>query len=124
MAKRWTAKSPMSGYLVAIAATLTVLLLRLLLSPLLGDSAYFFPFVIAATVSAWYGGLNPGLLSTAMGSAIAVFFFVPPHYKLKDWRSQDCYGPAYDGEQALEMANELKPDVVLLDIGLAKVRWI
>ena len=73
----------MSGYLVAIAATLTVLLLRLLLSPLLGDSAYFFPFVIAATVSAWYGGLNPGLLSTAMGSVIAVFFFVPPHYSLK-----------------------------------------
>ena len=28
---------------------------------------------------------------------------------------------AYDGEQALEMANELKPDVVLLDIGLPKL---
>ena len=73
----------MSGYLVALAATLTVLLLRFLLSPLLGDSAYFFPFVIAATVSAWYGGLNPGLLSTALGSVIAVFFFVPPHYSLR-----------------------------------------
>ena len=80
MAKRWTAKSPMSGYLVAIAATLTVLLLRLLLTPLVGDSAYFFPFVIAVTLSAWYGGLNPGLLSTVLGSALAVFFFVPPHY--------------------------------------------
>lgn len=82
MAKRWTAKSPMSGYLVAIAATLIVLLLRLLLSPLLGDSAYFFPFVIAVTLSAWYGGLNPGLLSTVLGSVIAVFFFVPPRYSL------------------------------------------
>ena len=28
---------------------------------------------------------------------------------------------AYDGEQALEMAKELKPDVVLLDIGLPKL---
>ena len=28
---------------------------------------------------------------------------------------------AFDGEQALEMANELKPDVVLLDIGLPKL---
>lgn len=83
MAKRWTAKSPMSGYLVAIAATLTVLLLRLLLSPILGDSAYFFPFIIAVTLSAWYGGLNPGLLSTVLGSVIAVFFFVPPHYSLR-----------------------------------------
>ena len=82
MAKRWTAKSPMSGYLVAIAATLTVLLVRLLLSPILGDSAYFFPFVIAVTLSAWYGGLNPGLVSTVFGSFLAVFFFVPPYYSL------------------------------------------
>jgi CheY-like chemotaxis protein len=28
---------------------------------------------------------------------------------------------AYDGEQALAMANEIKPDVVLLDIGLPKM---
>jgi hypothetical protein len=40
----------MSGYLVAVAATLVVLLLRLLISGLLGDSAYFFPFVIAVPV--------------------------------------------------------------------------
>ena len=73
----------MSGYLVAIAATLTVLLLRLLLSPILGDSAYFFPFVIAVTLTAWYGGLKPGLLSTGLGALLAVFFFVPPHYTLR-----------------------------------------
>jgi PAS domain S-box-containing protein len=73
----------MSGYLVAVAATLTVVVLRLLLSGVLGDSAYFFPFVIAVTVSAWYGGLKPGLLSTALGSFLAVYFFVPPHYTLK-----------------------------------------
>ena len=83
MSKRWTAKSPMSGYLVAIAATLTVLLLRLILSPLLGDSAYFFPFVIAVTLSAWYGGLKPGLLSTVLGSIFAVYFFVPPFYSFR-----------------------------------------
>lgn len=28
---------------------------------------------------------------------------------------------AYDGEQALAVANEIKPDVVLLDIGLPKM---
>ena len=83
MTNRWAAKSPMSGYLVAIAATLVVLLLRLLLSGLLGDSAYFFPFVIAVTVSAWYGGLRPGLLSTVLGALFAIFFFVPPYYTLR-----------------------------------------
>lgn len=72
----------MSGYVVAIAATLIVVVFRLLLSRLLGDSAYFFPFVIAVTVSAWYGGLKPGLLSTAVGAAAAIFFFVPPYYTL------------------------------------------
>ncbi len=82
MSKRWAAKSPMSGYLVAIAATLGVLLLRLLLSGVLGESAYFFPFVIAVTVSAWYGGLKPGLLSTLLGAVFAIFFFVPPYYSL------------------------------------------
>jgi two-component system CheB/CheR fusion protein len=82
MSKRWTAKTPMSGYLVAIIATVAVVLLRLLLSPVLGDSAYFFPFVIAVTLSAWYGGLKPGLLATLLGSVFAIYFFVPPHYSL------------------------------------------
>ena len=82
MTSRWTAKSPMSGYAVAIAATLAVVVFRLLLSRVLGDSAYFFPFVIAVTLSAWYGGLTPGLLSTVLGALAAIFFFVPPYYSL------------------------------------------
>lgn len=73
----------MSGYAVAIAATLAVVVLRLLLSSILGDSAYFFPFVIAVTLSAWYGGLKPGLLSTVLGAFAAIFFFVPPFYTLQ-----------------------------------------
>jgi len=83
MPSRWTAKSPTSGYVVAIAATLGIVVLRLLLSYVLGDSAYFFPFVIAVTLSAWYGGLKPGLLSTVLGALAAIFFFVPPYYSLR-----------------------------------------
>src|ERR1700741_1262111 len=83
MPSRWTAKSQMSGYAVAVAATLTVVVFRLLLSSVLGDSAYFFPFVIAVTLSAWYGGLRPGLLSTVIGAIAAIFFFVPPYYTLR-----------------------------------------
>lgn len=174
MSRRWTAKTPTSGYLVAIAATLIVLLLRLLLSSLVGDSAYFSPFVIAVTLSAWYGGLRPGLLSTLLGSVFAVFFFVPPYYTLRitDARigtglvffvmaetattsnigaalptaettlrilvvddNQDSaetlsillqmlgynVSVAYDGEEALQKAIDLRPGVVLLDIGLPKL---
>jgi PAS domain S-box-containing protein len=83
MPSRWTATSLTSGYAVAIAATLSIVVLRLLLSNVLGDSAYFFPFVIAVTVSAWYGGLKPGLLSTLLGALAAIFFFVPPYYSLR-----------------------------------------
>ncbi len=73
----------MSGYAVAIAATVAVVVLRLLLSNVLGDSAYFFPFVISVTLSAWYGGLKPGLLATALGAFAAIFFFVEPYYTLQ-----------------------------------------
>ena len=83
MAKRWTAKSPTSGYIVALATTLAVVLFRLLLSSVLADTAFFFPFVIAVTLSAWYGGLKPGLLSTLLGGAFGLFFFVPPQYTFK-----------------------------------------
>ena len=72
----------MSGYLVAVAATLVIILFRLLFARVLGESAIFFPFVIAVTVSAWYGGLRPGLLATVLGAVFAVFFFVPPYYSL------------------------------------------
>ena len=83
MPARWTDKSPMSGYVVAIAATLAVVVFRVLLSSILADTAFFFPFVIAVTVSAWYGGLKPGLLATILGAAFGFFFFVPPQYSFK-----------------------------------------
>jgi signal transduction histidine kinase len=83
MPSRWTAKSPMSGHVVAIAATLAIVLFRFVLSGIIGESAFFFPFVIAVTVSAWYGGLKPGLLATVLSALLVVFLFVPPHYTFK-----------------------------------------
>ena len=104
MASRWTAKSPLSGYAVAIAATVAVVVLRLLLSSVLGDSAYFFPFVIAVTLSAWYGGLKPGLLSTLLGAFAAIFFFVPPYYTLRisDPRIATGWGQTEDKDLSRE----------------------
>lgn len=128
MSRRWAAKSPMSGYLVAIAATLVVLLLRLLLSGILGESAYFFPFVIAVTVSAWYGGLKPAAVPPPATSGQPGRILVVDDNKdsaetlslLLQLMGNEV-SVAHDGEQALEMAIELRPAVVLLDIGLPKV---
>jgi signal transduction histidine kinase/ActR/RegA family two-component response regulator len=73
----------MSGYLVAIVATLAIVLFRFLLSSVIGESAFFFPFVIAVTLSAWYGGLKPGQLATLLSALLVVYLFVPPQYTLK-----------------------------------------
>lgn len=83
MPSRWTAKSPMSGYAVAVAATLAIVLFRFLLAGVIGDSAFFFPFVIAVTLSAWYGGLKPGLLATTLSALLVIFLFVPPQFTFK-----------------------------------------
>lgn len=83
MSKIWPAKSSKSAYLVAVITTAFVLLLRFALSGILGDAALFFPFVIAITISAWYGGLKAGLVATFLSAIAAVYFFVPPYYTLR-----------------------------------------
>ena len=71
------------GYAVAIGAMVAAVLLRLLLSAVLGDQGPYFPFVLAVLGSAWYGGLKPGLLATALGALLGAFPFVQP--SLSSW---------------------------------------
>jgi signal transduction histidine kinase len=64
-------------YSVAVAAVTLALMLTWLLWPLL-DPTVFSLFFAAVMVSAWYGGLGPGLLATAVAVlAIEAFFFSP-----------------------------------------------
>jgi two-component system, LuxR family, sensor kinase FixL len=58
------------GVIVVIAA----FLLRLLLSPVLGDQAPFLFATAAILVAAAFGGLGPGLLATALGAALGLYF--------------------------------------------------
>ncbi|HEU0175633.1 MAG TPA: ATP-binding protein [Blastocatellia bacterium] len=67
-------------YFVAIAATAVVFTARFLLDPALGDVASLLLFILSVVVSAWHGGLGPGLLATALGVAITDYFFVEPYY--------------------------------------------
>jgi PAS domain S-box-containing protein len=68
----------MRGYIVAVVATAAGVLLRLVLFGVLGDQAPFFPFVLAVIVTAWYGGLKPGLLATVLGAVLGIYFSLPP----------------------------------------------
>jgi PAS domain S-box-containing protein len=65
------------GYLIAVAATAAALLVRrFVLTEILGPDApplYLFLFVVMA--AAWYGGLKPGLLATALCILAGILFF-------------------------------------------------
>ena len=65
-------------YLVAIAATLAAALGRLILARWLGSDLPFVTFYGAIMAAAWYGGLRPGLLATALSAAITAIFFLAP----------------------------------------------
>jgi len=65
-------------YSVAIAATAIVFTARFLLNPVLGGVAPLLMFTLSVMVSAWYGGLGPGLLATALGALFGAYSFMEP----------------------------------------------
>ena len=64
-------------YLFALGAVAVAAVVRWLLGPLLTDNLPFLTFYVAVAVTAWYGGLRPALLATAVGFVAGVAFFVP-----------------------------------------------
>jgi PAS domain S-box-containing protein len=65
-------------YGVAVLAVGVVLLVKLLLDPLITEQSPFLLLAGAVVVSAWFGGLGPGLLATTLGAFGADYFFLPP----------------------------------------------
>jgi signal transduction histidine kinase/AmiR/NasT family two-component response regulator len=63
-------------YFVAIAATAVVFTARFLLKSILGDVAPLLLFTLSVMVSAWYGGLGPGLLATTVSLLLGDYFFI------------------------------------------------
>lgn len=75
-----TAPSKSSQYFLAIAATAVAFTARLLLQSVLGDVAPLLMFTLSVVVTAWYGGLGPGILATVLGALFGAYFFIEPHY--------------------------------------------
>jgi PAS domain S-box-containing protein len=74
-------RPPLLRYGVAVGAAAFALLLKLALHSLIGTESPFLLCFAAVTVSAWYGGLGPGLLTTALTALGAGYSFshpVPP----------------------------------------------
>jgi PAS domain S-box-containing protein len=74
------------GYCLACASVALALLATLHLKPLLGESISPL-FFAAVMLSAWYGGLGPGLLATALAGWASSFFFPnnPPGAAVFSW---------------------------------------
>lgn len=69
-------------YGVAILTVMSALLLTLLLWPWIEPHPTSL-FLAAVTVSAWYGGLRPSLLATALAALMVDYFFIAPVYHLE-----------------------------------------
>ncbi|MGC2325003.1 MAG: PAS domain S-box protein [Terriglobales bacterium] len=70
------------AYLLAVVLTVVVLLLRLALSSRFGDHPGLELFLIPIVLSAFAGGLGPGLISTALAGIATDYFLLPPKYSL------------------------------------------
>ncbi|WP_335100170.1 hybrid sensor histidine kinase/response regulator [Nostoc sp.] len=71
----------LARYAVALLAVGSGLLLTLLLQPLL-EATVFLLFFAAVAVSAWYGGMQAGLLATALSALAVSYFFLEPIFSL------------------------------------------
>jgi signal transduction histidine kinase len=76
-------------YFVAIAATAVVFTARFLLKSALDDVAPLLLFTLSVMVAAWYGGLGPGLLATALGALLGAYFFIEPFSSFRIYTGAD-----------------------------------
>jgi two-component system, cell cycle sensor histidine kinase and response regulator CckA len=63
-------------YGVAVAAVAATASFRFVLNPWIGDRLPFVTLFFGVFVAAWYGGLGPALLATALGAATASMIFL------------------------------------------------
>ncbi|MEH1867574.1 MAG: PAS domain S-box protein [Nostoc sp.] len=74
-------RSLLAPYAVALLAVGSALLLTLLLQPLLKPTIFLL-FFAAVAVSSWYGGMEAGLLATALSTLAVSYFFLEPVFSL------------------------------------------
>jgi PAS domain S-box-containing protein len=77
MTRRTFSEQDAIRYLLAIAAAFLALYLRYLLDPLLGRTNPYHAAWLAVVFTAWYCGLGPSILATAIEAAGVWFWFVP-----------------------------------------------
>ena len=71
--------TPLQRYTVAVGVVTLAFALRYGIYGTLDHRLPFAFFSTATLISAWYGGLGPGLLAAVSGLLLGDYFFLPPH---------------------------------------------
>jgi len=80
-----------SAYLLALAITGVTVALRVQLAPWFGDRPMLLLFVLPIYLSAFVGGLGPGLVATAVAALGTSYFLIPPLHNLAMGSSVDTW---------------------------------
>ena len=86
--------TPLVRYIGAAAIALAAVALRLLLDSVWGARLPFITLFPAVMLSAWLGGLGPGLLTTVVGSVAAMYLWLQPQSTFYVSDSSDLLGLA------------------------------
>src|SRR5579872_38757 len=70
-------------YAVAVLAAGSAAAIRLSLTPFFGDRNQLVMFYPAIMVSAWMGGLWPGVVATAVSAVLESYLFLEPVFTLR-----------------------------------------
>jgi signal transduction histidine kinase len=70
-------------YIVALLATVAALVVRLELSPFLGDSLPYITLFPSIAFCAWYCGVGPSIVSVALALIGTKYWFIPPVHSLR-----------------------------------------
>jgi K+-sensing histidine kinase KdpD len=76
--------SALLRYGIAVLTVGLVLLIQLLF-PFLVQQTPFLLSYVAIVIAAWFGGLGPGLLATALVASLTDYFFLPPTIPFPGW---------------------------------------
>jgi signal transduction histidine kinase len=76
--KMWNLRASRLGYGVAIMASVLAWAVTTWVSPFMASASFYEFFHMAVVVSAFYGGLGPGILSATLSFLMLDYFFVPP----------------------------------------------
>ena len=83
---------PAFRYALAILAAVAALLLRELLTPLLGIHNPYHTVWLAVVFSAWYCGLGQSIVATLLGALGVWYWFLPPYHSWTIQDRADLYG--------------------------------